>query len=354
MRLHYVEGSAELAERCQDLQAQVSAWLAEEGRADKLIVFDGTIAGIIKLYETHPESPYHDKEPSTRRVYADDMRLINRAVGERRITRLTGLDFMRWYKEFRKPKSLDGPERVRRAHGAMVMLRILFSFGALVGLPETKRLRDALSELRFSDAPPRSLQLTYDQVVAFLATAHELGYPEMALAQALQFEGTLRQWDVIGEWIDQRPDGLRWTKGLIWSEISPDRILTHNTGKTGQQVVIDMKEYPLIVAELDRLPVMPRIGPIIIDGKTGDPFKRREYSGRWREIARAAGIPDEIWNRDSRAGGVTEGGDAGADIEDLRQHAGHADIRTTQRYNRRTLVKTKRVARLRVEHRNKT
>jgi integrase len=139
----------------------------------------------------------------------------------------------------------------------------------------------------------------------------------------------------------------------VWQEISPDRILTHDTGKTGQRVVHDLKECPLVLAELDRLPALPRIGPVIIDSKTGEPFRRREYSGRWREIARAVGIPDDVWNRDSRAGGVTEGGDAGADIEDLRQHAGHADIRTTQRYNRKTLEKTKRVAKARVEHRNK-
>ena len=42
-------------------------------------------------------------------------------------------------------------------------------------------------------------------------------------------------------------------------------------------------------------------------------------------------IPDAVWNRGSRADGVTEGADDGADIDDLRQHAGHADTRTTLR-----------------------
>jgi len=356
VRLHgYLEGSVELTDRCQDLQAQMSAWLADQSRDDRPIIFDGTLGGLIKLYETRPESPYHDKASSTKRVYADDMRLIGRILGDRRLTRITGLDFLRWYKELRKPKTPDRSERIRRAHGVIVMLRILFSYGAILGLPETRRLRDILGELRFADAPPREQQITFEQASAFISKAHELGYPEMALAQALQFEGTLRQWDVIGEWIsdDAAPHRQRWTKGLLWSEISRDRILIKRTGKTTSKVKIDLNDYPLIVAELDRLPTMPRIGPVIIDSKTGEPFKRRAFAGRWREIARAAGIPDDVWNRDSRAGGVTEGGDAGADIEDLRQHAGHADTRTTQRYNRRTLAKTKRVARLRVEHRNK-
>src|SRR5439155_19952247 len=91
------------------------------------IVFDGTLGDLARLYESHPDSPYHDKMPSTRRVYADDLRLIIRVLGARRLARLNGLDFLRWYREFKKPKTPEGPERVRRAHGVMVMLRVLFS-----------------------------------------------------------------------------------------------------------------------------------------------------------------------------------------------------------------------------------
>ena len=234
VRLHgYMEGSPELADRCQDLQAQMSAWLADQSRADKPIVFNGTIGGLIKLYETLPESPYHDKAPSTKRVYADDMRLIARILGERRLTRLTGLDFLRWYKEFRKPKTPDGSERVRLAHGVMVMLRILFSYGALLGLPESRRLRDILSELRFADAAPREQQITFEQASAFISKAHELCYPEMALAQALQFEGTLRQWDVIGEWVRDEvpPRGQRWTKGCYGPRSAGTASLPRGQGK---------------------------------------------------------------------------------------------------------------------------
>jgi hypothetical protein len=42
------------------------------------------------------------------------------------------------------------------------------------------------------------------------------------------------------------------------------------------------------------------------------------------------------------------------DLEDLRQHAGHTDARSTRRYNRDTLAKTKRVAKARVAHRNRS
>jgi hypothetical protein len=50
----------------------------------------------------------------------------------------------------------------------------------------------------------------------------------------------------------------------------------------------------------------------------------------------------------SRARGVTEGSDAGADLEHLRHHASHSSITTTARYGRKTWAKTSAVARLRV------
>jgi hypothetical protein len=48
----------------------------------------------------------------------------------------------------------------------------------------------------------------------------------------------------------------------------------------------------------------------------------------WRKVADAAGLPKTVCNKDSRAGGVTEGRKAGASLEDLRHHAGHSQIRS--------------------------
>jgi hypothetical protein len=234
----------------------------------------------------------------------------------------------------------------------MTMLRILFGYGQIIGLPNCDKLKAVLAEMRFKGTPPRKTVITYEQVVAFIAKAHERGQSELALAQALQFEGTLRQIDVIGEWVPdpERRSGTRWANGLLWQHFR-DYVLLKNTTKTGQESSIDFNLYPLALAELKRVPSDQRVGPVIKDGRTGQPYKERRFQKDWRAVARAVGIPDDVLNRDSRAGGVTEGSDAGADLEHLRHHASHSSAVTTARYSRKTLVKTRAVARLRVAHR---
>ena len=99
------------------------------------------------------------------------------------------------------------------------------------------------------------------------------------------------------------------------------------------------------------MPPDQRVGPLIKDSRTGQPFNERRFQKNWRAVARAAGIPDDVMNRDSRAGGVTKGSDAGADLEHLRHRAWNSSVTTTARYSRITLTKTREVARLRVAHR---
>ena len=63
---------------------------------------------------------------------------------------------------------------------------------------------------------------------------------------------------------------------------------------------------------LEAVPHVERTGAIV-KGEYGLPIRERSYRKWFREIARAAGIPDEVWSMDSRAGAATEADAAGAD-----------------------------------------
>jgi hypothetical protein len=94
-----------------------------------------------------------------------------------------------------------------------------------------------------------------------------------------------------------------------------------------------------------------RLGVMVVSERTGLPYDLYDYSRDWRPFATEAGVPKKVWNRDSRAGGITEGWDADADVKDLQRLATHSTPAMTERYARNSLASTTRVAKLRVAHR---
>lgn len=156
VRLHCPDWSQELAERCQDLEAEMRARPDDHGQADKPIVFDGTMGGLIEIYQMHPESTYHQLRENTRWTYYYNMQKLSHAVGGRRLSQLNDIDLRRWYRMFKQPKHGDGRDRISGAHDLMSMLRTVLSFGSELGLPHARRLRAALSAIKFPDAPARS------------------------------------------------------------------------------------------------------------------------------------------------------------------------------------------------------
>lgn len=358
VRLH--GDDIEVGHACRRLTKELQLWLSENG-AMAPDVFDGTVKGLIGVYRSTPESPYRNLKHNTAVMYDESLDLLERTVGIRALKPLTGLDVRRWFNEFKAPVAPGKPERVRRAYKAMQMFRVAVKFGVVANIPECDRLNKVLANMRFESPPSRIEQITFAQVQAFNAKAIEMGRLSMAIAQTLEFELTLRQVDVIGQWEPVKTDqagivdrGQIWSGGVAWSHIDSDGLLRKKTTKRGQIAEHDTTAYPYLTAMLDRVPSEKRIGPIVIDEGSGLPYRYRHFARVWRKIATAAGIPANVWNRDARAGGVTEGSDAGANIEHLRHHATHANIQTTGKYNRSTVEKTRTVARLRVAHRGET
>lgn len=265
--------------------------------------------------------------------------------------------------------------------------------------------------LRVAGSRRREVFMTAPQAVAIRAEAHRQGLPSIALLQALTFETGVRPGDFLGQWLPLAEPGTsditrglrKWLFGARWSDISDDLVLTVRVSKsirgrhasglagTGKFERFNLRSYPMVMEELnaldqssglsrrsgqshsmDQIPPLGVVGedgaqigngraapgleegrpavltgPLIVCEITGRPWDAKHYAHTWRTIARAAGIPDEVQSRDSRAGAITEGIDSGARLEEMRKVAGHSQIGMTARYDRGAETTRDRVAQLR-------
>jgi integrase len=110
----------------------------------------------------------------------------------------------------------------------------------------------------------------------------------------------------------------------------------------------------MIMEELAKVSEDKRKGPLIVNPMTGRPYRPTVFQELWREIRKAKGVSPSIWNRDLRAGGITESREAEASTDDLAKLAGHADKRTTAKiYDRAALEAARRIGAARIKHRSK-
>jgi integrase len=300
-----------------------------------------------------------------------DDELIVSTVGARRIDALDGRDMRRWHAAWMEPDEPAGKPRIARARMAITVLKIALTFAAGCRKPGCKELRDILSDIDFPAPRPRKEAPTAAEIVAARNAAHEAGHASAALAYAFQFEGTMRQWDVIGKWVplpDKRPaliiDGRKKWLGPMWSQIDEHNVLRYAPSKTlhssGAEVVLDLNKLPMVLEELAGVLAEARRGPLIVNPRTGLPYRHEYFRLLWRRCAAQVGIAASVWNRDTRAAGVTEARQAaspnepGNILEDVAKTAGHASKRTTAKvYDRDRLEAARRVAAARVAYRRK-
>lgn len=371
-----------ISDQCNSLQNDMLLFGA--GGLPKVGKFDGTVGGLIRCFQTDPDSTYRKLRFKSRQHSDTLCKLINKTVWETEdgvsmpvedtpVSLIKGRVPLRLYDTWSK----DG--KIAMGHSMIGQLRTLCSFGAtLLEDAECGRLSTVLSKLRFTNPKPRNEHLTADQVeiIRKQAYVNEKPRPSMAMAQAFQFECAFRQKDVIGEWIPLSEPGLsdtfdgnnKWLRGIRWEEIGFDRadekhtgsdlVLTHVTSKRQKEIKIDLRLAPMVMEELAlrygenfTRASLPASGPIIINERDGIPWYAQEYRRYWRIYADACGIPKSVKNMDSRAGAITEMTDAGAELEHVRQAATHSDIGMTQKYSRGATEKIAGVQAKRAEHR---
>ncbi len=316
----------EIIDLCERMGARLHAWLYGQRGASYRTQ---TVADLCDAFERHPQSPMQGVKHNTHGSYVDSLKIIRATLGPRVVREIRPVEIMEWFTQIAAPRTEGQLPRIKRAHDAVSLLRATLKFGFVLGDDHCRRLRDQLAEMQFRRSGRRDSAMTLQHVLAFIRAAQE--WPEdrsmMALGVATQWETMLRQKDVIGERV-----GGEWRGNYTWENV-PGWKWTTKTSKTKAPITFDLSKLELLWPLLQAVPVEQRTGAII-KGWNGLPIVERTYRKWYRQIARRAGIPDDVWNMDSRAGAVTEALESGADIADVARAATHSRQVMTERYDR--------------------
>lgn len=334
-------GTPELdaAAMCRGWWAELEAWRAGKPEGPERY----TIGWLVQRYLTDDASPYQGLRFRSQKNYLLNCREIEATLGKRRIDpvshgamwqpRIVGEDVWRWHKNW---STRDGKPTPGRARHLIVQFRSLISYAVTLGVPGARDLQAILSTMRFPTTPPRDVAPTWAQVMAVVDQAMKDGYLSVAITTLAQFELIERRTHIIGYW-----EGDQWRPGWVWSGITKDWVITYFQTKRGRVLrEFDLKRVPRLLELLQMVPEENRIGPVILCERTRLthlrlPWKERHYMSVWRTIARRAGVPDEVWSMDMRAGGATEA-DAIPEVTDrqLKDAGGWSNETTRDRYRR--------------------
>ncbi|QDC00325.1 tyrosine-type recombinase/integrase [Mesorhizobium sp. 8] len=344
-----------LAERCDSLWAEMLEW--RSARVADPLQFDGTLRSLFLLYQSHPQSTFHQLSSASRRPYDSYLARLVKDVGERTVDSVSGLDLLTWHTNWS-----NGGANLAASAMCRAVLDAAINFGVMARLKGCVELAAALRATKRSlpKPRPRSVAMTADDVIRLRQAAHAAGRPSSALAYALVFETAIRLWDVIGQWdvVDRHgkshPRGRRtlW-RGLRWEDIDADMVLRYvpskTSAKTGLAVTFPLSKAPMVMEEMKHWSEEKRSGPIIVCERTRRPYGSADFSGCWRLDSKACGLSSKVWARDLRASGITEGRAAGTATDDVAKVAGHASTKTTATvYDRAVLEAAERFATARV------
>jgi hypothetical protein len=253
---------------------------------------------------------------------------LTRHVGELRIDRVDGRAVKRWFAEWRTDP--DGSDHLPRARMVLAVLKAAVSFGIVCRYSGCKEFQDVVAELTFKTVPSRTFAPTAQHIEAARQAAHAAGAPLRALLYALVYDTTGREFDFLGQWLplsDKKPSaiisrGKKWI-GPMWSSIDDNLMMkikpTKTEDTTGVEVTFDLSVCPMVMEELAMIDQATRHGPLIVNHVTSLPYIYETFRLAWHADFEAAGVLDEMWCRDMRAGRVTEGGQSGASKDDRRE-----------------------------------
>jgi hypothetical protein len=367
---------AYIQDTCRRLQDEMLTF--GRGGLPTVNAFDGTLRSLINCYQTDPDSTYRKLRYGVRKNTDGLLRRLAADHGHTDLGDIKGRTVLEWYRGW-----TDGGVKVSMGSAFVGQLRTLFTFGrSILEVQECVRLGQVMHDLKFEGTKTRKVSVTAEQAsaVRYKARLH-FGWGSMAMAQAFQFECTMRQKDVIGEWVPIKEPGIsdvtfrskKWIRGIRWEEIDENLVLRHVTSKKLKETEVDLKLAPMVLEELQeycdgqpvvmtdpvtkkvtaRRDLLPASGPVILCEIHSYPWTDCEYRRKWRKVATACGIPKNVWNMDSRSGAISEAIAAGVPLEFVRHAATHSDIAQTQEYDRIQAKATAKTMQARIDSRKK-
>lgn len=337
--------------QCRQMTREVLAWWESKDKAPI-----ETVGWLIGRYLSDEFSPFHEVKPNSQVEYRNNCRYWQDAAGDMLIADLTF-------------EELKGVEKSMIANGRSTdfihrkfkMLRIIFQHGRRIRHPASIVVREILGDMTFHAAPRRQVKATREHVYAIADLAWQRGFKGFSVGIRLQFELTLRAVDVRGQWLTMSDignpitggitrHGKRWADGLTWDMIGPDamwidKVISKTIRSMPEPIRFDLSALPGLRADILALPG-ERVGPVIRN-TAGQPYGADDWARQWRVLRKPAGVPENVWAMDARAGAVTEADSMGVPREMLSLAAQHQDISTTARYVRNRSEQSAKVIQIR-------
>jgi hypothetical protein len=259
----------------------------------------GSMGALVRLYEASSE--FADKAEKTKSGYRPWLREIEKVASHVRVVDIARPALKKLYRD-------TLPRGPRAAKALIQMYSILLTFAADEGWirPEAHPAR----MLKMQTGARRRVYWTVHQLNAFLAKGLEMGGAHAGVARIAMIA-----YAAATRLVDAR--------NVPWSALGADGVLRFTPNKTRNTTGINLEiEMPGWL--LDQMATWPRLSPVmVVDPSTGEPFKEMRLSKLAREIRVAAKLPSTLQMRDLRRTALTEAGEGGATVTDLKAMSGH-------------------------------
>ena len=258
----------------------------------------GTFAHLVQ--RLRQSSEWSDKAPATIRGLEYALRIIVPVFGPTPLKAITPDHCRDFYDTLRDQGSTDRAARV------MKWLRYLLNFGLRYQLTDSN---PALA-VRIRHPGPRSQVWDETEISAVMDKAREVGRPCIALAIQIAYDTSLRQGDVLA---------------LTWEQFDRESLWLKQ-GKTGkeQRVPLWPETVKTIEAARRRSGAIPLPTAHIVCGPHSRRYLSDNFTHRFRDICRTAGVSDDLQFLDIRRTASKERAEAGATEAELAAATGHS------------------------------